>query len=552
VIIKYKTLIFLGVLGIKLGLLLVLAVIFPMTILQSFGDPSISVDFDKSEYQTGEVAKVSGHVSEVSMPVIAVSVYDPNGKILSANNVEIDEENNFSKEISLESPFYDEPGEYKVKLDYAKVTKEEYFIIEGEELESEISLDELLAPEIILLHTDKPIYTDGDTITVTGVVSSVDSPSVLVGVYDTFGTPAGFYFGEINSDMEFSVSFLAKSDVNFKQDGTYSIKAHYAESEETTFFDFYANLDDDFFEEKPEEKQNENKQQEQNSNSKSKSEDKETKSNKKEEKSNEKETKENKSNENNKSIIKDTKQNESPKKQNEPIQENKEKTKKENKDKKWPDAKFTKTKNLSVDDIELGLMLNQINLECDSRSTYIDTISYYDGMGPALYRLCKFSSSVTLFDETLAKDPKNVEVITNKGSALGKLGRTLDAIKEYDKALEINPNFVPALNNKANSLATLGKYDEAISLYLKALQVNPDYTTAKKNFAITLSHMPMEEDFESNTSTSVEEFNEVSRISSIPQIEPPIDKPKEDGPKENPNFLEALSSVLSSFLGFFG
>ena len=42
-----------------------------------------------------------------------------------------------------------------------------------------------------------------------------------------------------------------------------------------------------------------------------------------------------------------------------------------------------------MEDIELGKLLNQIKLECDS-STYADTISYYDGMGPALYRLCQF------------------------------------------------------------------------------------------------------------------------------------------------------------------
>ena len=93
-------------------------------------------------------------------------------------------------------------------------------------------------PEIILLTTDKSLYTDNDTITITGSVSTLDSPTVLIGIYDTFGAPAGFYFGNINSDLEFSTSFLAKADVNFKVDGTYSIKAHYAESSKTSSFEF--------------------------------------------------------------------------------------------------------------------------------------------------------------------------------------------------------------------------------------------------------------------------------------------------------------------------
>ena len=45
-------------------------------------------------------------------------------------------------------------------------------------------------------------------------------------------------------------------------------------------------------------------------------------------------------------------------------------------------------KNLSVEDIELGIMLNEMALGCD-KSTFIDVVSYYDGKGPALFRLCK-------------------------------------------------------------------------------------------------------------------------------------------------------------------
>ena len=50
----------------------------------------------------------SGEVEEKKMPVLAIRVYDPNGIILSANNVEINEDNSFSKMFLLYSPFYDE------------------------------------------------------------------------------------------------------------------------------------------------------------------------------------------------------------------------------------------------------------------------------------------------------------------------------------------------------------------------------------------------------------------------------------------------------------
>jgi len=173
------------------------------------------------------------------MPIVAISIYDPTGKILSANNLELDIDGNFSKIISLDSPFYDRPGNYKVKIDYRQISLEEFFIISGDLSEPDSSLEETTRPKIVLLNTEKEMYTDGETIKITGIVSSLESPTVLIGIYDPFGTPAGFYFGTINKNLEFSTSFLAKAGVNFKVDGMYSIKAHYADMDVVTVFEFY-------------------------------------------------------------------------------------------------------------------------------------------------------------------------------------------------------------------------------------------------------------------------------------------------------------------------
>lgn len=139
-----------------------------------------------------------------------------------------------------------------------------------------------------------------------------------------------------------------------------------------------------------------------------------------------------------------------------------------------------------MEDIELGKLLNQIKLECDS-STYTDTISYYDGMGPALYRLCKFDSSLNFFNESLIQNPNDVEILVNKGSALGKLGYFSDAMIYYDHALRVDPDFLPAKNNKANALANLGNPKDAILLYDEVLEENPNYLTARENLEILLS-----------------------------------------------------------------
>ena len=173
------------------------------------------------------------------MPVITMSIYDPDGKILSANNLEISSEKTFDKTILLNSPFYEKTGEYLVKLDYGTISENHFFLVEGLFSEPEILIEEIIEPEIILLYTEEKQYTDKDIVKITGLVSAIDSPTALIGIYDPFGMPVGFYFGSIDSNLEFTTSFLVKDGVNFRVDGTYSVKAHYDKSEAISFFDYY-------------------------------------------------------------------------------------------------------------------------------------------------------------------------------------------------------------------------------------------------------------------------------------------------------------------------
>ncbi len=464
-------------------------VLLPIVLSPSFAD-SILIEFDKPEYQTGDSMVISGHLLDFKMPVIALSLYDPDGKILSANNVIIDSNGTFSKIIPLDSPFYDKSGTYTVKLNYGKIVQNEFFTLVGNNSEPEIIISESITPEIISLITDKNQYYDNDFVVVSGIVSSIDSPDVLIGVYDPFGMPTGFYFGQIDSDLKFSTNFLVKSGINFKTDGTYSIKAHYGETEKITNFDFYKESDTKTeLENKPVINNNESKTTAEKNNPDIKSPE----------------------------IIPDQ-------------------------NKKSLDTKIKKYDNLSVEDIELGKILNQINLECD-QSKFVDTISYYDGMGPALYRLCKFEQSLIIFDDSLTKDPNNVEIITNKGSALGKLGYLSESIFYYDQALKIDSDFIPAINNKANALANMGKYDESILLYNDALQKNPDYNTARKNLKSVLSELPLE-----NQVISVEHKS----LSEETPSEKLIENNSKSQTKKPSTFFEEIALAFSSLGSFFG
>ena len=342
--------------------------------------------------------------------------------------------------------------------------------------------------------------------------------------------PAGFYFGQINSDMEFSTSFLVKDGVNFRIDGTYSVKANYAESEAQSFFDYNKVLEIPI-----------------------------------------KETVETIPDEPELETIPDEPELEIIHKiipeiideeiNNENIENDIDNTSiisvdTENKNKITKISQIKETKviheknkpqieiknNLSVEYMELGKLLNQINLECDS-SVFVDMISYYDGMGPALYRLCNFESSLNFFNDSLNDDPINVEILVNKGSTLGKLGDYSKAIFYYDLALEIDSDFLPAKNNKANALATLGNLDDAILLYEKILDENLNSITIQRNLETAKSLQP---DSENEIHTLENNLNKKNLETSF------FEKTQSINLQKPVNFFEQINSAFTSLSMFFG
>ena len=521
-----------------LGILFVLTVLSPIISTQVFAD-SFVVTLDNEQPELGDTLLVSGEIIELGMPIIAMSVYDPDGQILSAYNLEISS-NSFSKSLSLESPFYEKTGEYTIKFVYGQITQNYFFEIQSTEsvVEPEVIVESENTPEILLLYTEKQQYTDSEIIKISGIVSSLDSPTVLIGIHDPFGMPAGFYFGNVNSDLEFSTSFLVKDGVNFRTEGTYSIKAHYAESEAVSFFE-YSKVSQEIIPdvETAEETVDIIDDETIDENISSDEIVSDTNDSSDEEKIDEavdetiddeiNETLENESTTDDSIIpntVDDTEEKNIPK-----IIDDE-----SNLETVSPNIEIKNQNNLSVEDIELGKILNQINLECDS-SNFVDMISYYDGMGPALYRLCDFDSSFTFFKESLNTDPNDVEILVNTGSAIGKLGDFSKAIFYYDLALEIDSTFLPAKNNKANALANLGHLDDAIILYETILDENPNSITTQKNLETAnflIDDLPVE-----------------NIISNEPVIEKTLTVNNEK--QKQMNFFEQINSVFSSFGNFF-
>ncbi|HET8719435.1 MAG TPA: tetratricopeptide repeat protein, partial [Candidatus Nitrosotenuis sp.] len=196
------------------------------------------------------------------------------------------------------------------------------------------------------------------------------------------------------------------------------------------------------------------------------------------------------------------------------------------------------------EDKELGELLNELMLHCDN-SEYNDSIIYYDGMGPALMRLCSYDQAISYFDQSLRNNPNDVRVITNKGSAIGKLGKTDEAIYYYDVALDIDPTYIPALNNKANALAEQGKIESAIEIYKSILRKDPSYIIAQDNLQKAQSNLVFQRP---NTETDLVNVD-------YPILAEPIElansNKSDDLVKDSPHtILEQLGGVFASFFSF--
>ena len=98
-----------------------------------------------------------------------------------------------------------------------------------------------------------------------------------------------------------------------------------------------------------------------------------------------------------------------------------------------------------------------------------------------------YADSLTLWRDTVKKNPAAWMAHTNLGAELDDQGRFSEAMQEYQAALRINPNDSGAHNNLATHLARLGKFQEAIQQWEEALRIQPNHAEAHGNLAYALA-----------------------------------------------------------------
>jgi tetratricopeptide (TPR) repeat protein len=119
-------------------------------------------------------------------------------------------------------------------------------------------------------------------------------------------------------------------------------------------------------------------------------------------------------------------------------------------------------------------------------------------------RTYAYRDNVTLWRDTVARNPASWMAHDNLGYALGSNGQTEEAIHEFQQAIRLKPGQADFHNNLGIAFYRKGQMDEAIGQYLAALRLNPDYTEAHYNLGIALG-------LKGQTDGAIHEFQETIR-----------------------------------------
>lgn len=105
----------------------------------------------------------------------------------------------------------------------------------------------------------------------------------------------------------------------------------------------------------------------------------------------------------------------------------------------------------------------------------------------ALIQVGRYEEAVSHCREALRLEPANAVAHTALGFALDQLGRSDEAIDHFRTALRIDPNLYQAHNNLANTLLARRRYEEAFEHYRRALDIWPEYVPALVSFGYGLA-----------------------------------------------------------------
>ena len=112
---------------------------------------------------------------------------------------------------------------------------------------------------------------------------------------------------------------------------------------------------------------------------------------------------------------------------------------------------------------------------------YVCTLAILSGRQSRVY-----ADVVTLYNETLVRNPGCWMAHNNLGVRLAALGNQTDAIGHYRSAIHLKPDYIEAHNNLGNALVRTDRIPEAIVEFQAALAIKPDHFQALNNLGLAL------------------------------------------------------------------
>ena len=97
-----------------------------------------------------------------------------------------------------------------------------------------------------------------------------------------------------------------------------------------------------------------------------------------------------------------------------------------------------------------------------------------------------FRDPLTLWSDTVAKQPDNFWARNNLGIALTEAGRPAEALVQYERALRLQPIDPVSHFNAGHALVALDRTPEAIARFAEAVRLSPAYTDARYNLGLLL------------------------------------------------------------------
>ncbi len=106
--------------------------------------------------------------------------------------------------------------------------------------------------------------------------------------------------------------------------------------------------------------------------------------------------------------------------------------------------------------------------------------------GAAAFREGKFEEARAAFEQGLARNPEDAEMLNNLGQTLEQLGRTNEAIARFERAVALVPGRSAYHFNLAHAAGQRGSWDRAVAEYREAVRLSPADSAAQYNLALAI------------------------------------------------------------------